>query len=313
MVKNFRSKEKADHWLDHSKEKFGETLVSDVKSTLKVLIIFIPLPIFFTLYDQQGSGWTFQANRMDGRLGSLTILPDQMQVVNPFLILIFIPLFTYIIYPFLAKFNLLKTPLQRMACGGFLTALAFVVTAGVSFALEATYPNLPDDGQCQLRVYNPFNDCDAILKIPDYNISTTLTPMSYQYININNVQKENNVTFTIEKCINDSGIIPINEKTGIVYWVTENGFLGQEDNIDKPENGFPVVRTLVANPTIAVSNLTYYDGKDKALSVNSTDTTLNSIDPGTFKLGNTEVKFELGAVYTVLVKLYNDTTIEVKF
>lgn len=310
MAQNIKSKDKVDHWLDHSKEKFGDTLVSDVKSTLKVLIMFIPLPLFFTLYDQQGSMWTFQANRMDGRLGSVTILPDQMQVINPFLILIFIPLFTYIVYPFFAKFNIFKTSLQRMACGGFLTAVAFFITAGISFALESTYPNLPDNGQCQLRVYNPSNDCTATLLIPDYYISATLKPMTNQYININNVNGENNATYEIQNCFDDSGKLPVNEKTGIVYWITQNGFKGREDNIDKPDDGFPMVRTLVYNPTVSGPNLTYYDGKDEALSVNSTDSSLISIDPGTYKLGNTEMKFELGAKYTVLVSL-NKNVIEV--
>lgn len=66
--------------------------------TLHVLVLYIPLPIFWALYDQQGSGWTFQAVRMDGDIGFFTILPDQMQVVNPLLILAFIPLFTYGMY-----------------------------------------------------------------------------------------------------------------------------------------------------------------------------------------------------------------------
>ena len=42
-----------------------------------------------TLYDQQGSAWTLQADELD--LGFLT--PEQMGVVNPILILIFVPLF----------------------------------------------------------------------------------------------------------------------------------------------------------------------------------------------------------------------------
>ena len=36
--------------------------------------------------------------------GLFTILPDQMQVANPVLILLFIPLFDYVIYPMLSKF-----------------------------------------------------------------------------------------------------------------------------------------------------------------------------------------------------------------
>lgn len=41
----------------------------------------------------QGSRWTFQADRMEQDIGSWTLKADQMQVLNPLLILIFIPLF----------------------------------------------------------------------------------------------------------------------------------------------------------------------------------------------------------------------------
>lgn len=69
-----------DHWLDRAEPEYGAKLVSDVKAVLKVLVIYIPLPIFWALYDQQGSGWTFQAVRMNGNIGFYTILPDQVQV-----------------------------------------------------------------------------------------------------------------------------------------------------------------------------------------------------------------------------------------
>ncbi len=43
--------------------------------------------------------WTFQATRMDGQLGGIYILPDQMQVINAALILIYIPIFDKGVYP----------------------------------------------------------------------------------------------------------------------------------------------------------------------------------------------------------------------
>ena len=56
----------------------------------------------------QGSRWTLQALRMNGQLGELQIQPDQMQALNPILILVFIPIFELIIYPIFAKCHLLK-------------------------------------------------------------------------------------------------------------------------------------------------------------------------------------------------------------
>ena len=42
-----------------------------------------------------------QAMRMNGFTFGWQILPDQMQVANPILILALIPLFDYVVYPFL--------------------------------------------------------------------------------------------------------------------------------------------------------------------------------------------------------------------
>ena len=80
MGKSLTGKGKGDHWMDVSKEEYGEELVEDVKSLLRVLLLYIPVPIWWALFDQTGSRWTFQATRMDGTIGATTIKPDQMQV-----------------------------------------------------------------------------------------------------------------------------------------------------------------------------------------------------------------------------------------
>ena len=45
---------------------------------------------------------------MNGRLGKFVLQPDQMQALNPILILVFIPIFETIVYPIFGKCNLLK-------------------------------------------------------------------------------------------------------------------------------------------------------------------------------------------------------------
>ena len=42
--------------------------IEDVRVVLKVLTLFLPLPVFWALFDQQGSRWTLQAILMDGQL-----------------------------------------------------------------------------------------------------------------------------------------------------------------------------------------------------------------------------------------------------
>ena len=62
-----------------------------------------------------------------------------LQVANPLLIMLFIPLFQHVVYPGLTKCGLLKKPLQRMKLGAFLAALSFAVAGVVELRLEVIF------------------------------------------------------------------------------------------------------------------------------------------------------------------------------
>ncbi|KAM5276388.1 solute carrier family 15 member 2 isoform 3-T3 [Hipposideros larvatus] len=70
---------KREHWLDWAAEKYPKQLIMDVKALTRVLFLYIPLPMFWALLDQQGSRWTLQATRMNGNLGFIVLQPEQMQ------------------------------------------------------------------------------------------------------------------------------------------------------------------------------------------------------------------------------------------
>ena len=46
-------KVKYDHWLDYAGKKYSKKMISDVKIFCKVIFVFLPLPLFWTLFDQQ--------------------------------------------------------------------------------------------------------------------------------------------------------------------------------------------------------------------------------------------------------------------
>jgi len=158
--------EHAEHWMDLARDKYDGQLVEDVKALLRVLVIFIPLPVFWALFDQTGSRWTFQATRMNGSLGTGTIKPDQMQVVNPILVLIMLPLFDRVIYPVFNKFGLLKKPLQRMCAGGFLTATSFFISGFLELKMQSTYAKIPALGESHLHLMNNL-PCHVAIRITD--------------------------------------------------------------------------------------------------------------------------------------------------
>ncbi|XP_074032363.1 peptide transporter family 1 isoform X2 [Leptinotarsa decemlineata] len=307
--KKIKSKEKKEHWLDFAEDKYGVQLVTDIKSTLNVLVLYIPLPIFWALYDQQGSGWTFQAVRMDGDIGFYTILPDQFQVVNPLLILAFIPIFSYWVYPLLSKCNLLKTPLQRMAAGGLLAAVAFAVSALVSIALENTDPVLPSAGNIQLRIYNP-SPCSASFYVKELNLESP--PMeSMDYYEKKDIDLMGNTSLTFQltlNCLNGETIhkeSKENVEGGNSYGI----YFGKDaihcylDEIAKSEDGFPRVRTLDYS---ADENITYIMDSYSYTAAAGNNELLTIDEPGDYKYGRQNgsrfsSKFLLGGIYTVML------------
>ncbi|NXB62992.1 S15A1 protein, partial [Struthidea cinerea] len=150
-----RSKEfpKREHWLDWANEKYDKQLIAQTKMVLKVLFLYIPLPMFWALFDQQGSRWTLQATTMNGDFGIL-VQPDQMQIVNPILIVVMVPVVDYLVYPLIKKCKINFTPLKKMTVGMFLASMAFVAAALVQVQIDKTYPVFPAAGQSQIRLIN---------------------------------------------------------------------------------------------------------------------------------------------------------------
>lgn len=121
-------------------DKYGEELVGDIRTLLRLFILYLPIPIFWTLQSQSGSRWTFQARQMNGDIGFYHLKPDQMQMLNSILLLVMLPLFEAVVYPFLRRFGL-RWPLQKMVVGGFLAAISFVLAGILQFQIEATPKN----------------------------------------------------------------------------------------------------------------------------------------------------------------------------
>ena len=115
---------------------FTETISHEgIRAIVNLLPLYVFIFPFFMLFDQTHSAWIEQAKSMNGDFGLFTALPSQMQAVNPALILIFIPLFSYVIYPVIDRFFAL-TPLRKIGIGLFLTAGSFVVISLVQQRID---------------------------------------------------------------------------------------------------------------------------------------------------------------------------------
>ena len=116
---------------------FKEILSRDGLIALAKLIpLFAFIAVFWSLYDQTGSSWVLQAEQMDLKFLGITWLESQVQAVNPILILVFIPLFTFLIYPWLQRVFPL-TPLRKIGLGMVLMTASFGLTTLIQTWIDA--------------------------------------------------------------------------------------------------------------------------------------------------------------------------------
>lgn len=102
----------------------------------KLVPLFTFVAVFWALYDQTGSSWVLQAQQMDLNFLGITWLESQIQAINPILILLYIPLFTYVLYPLIDRVFPL-TPLRKMGLGLILMALSFGLTTLIQTWIDA--------------------------------------------------------------------------------------------------------------------------------------------------------------------------------
>ncbi|XP_075896353.1 solute carrier family 15 member 1 [Nelusetta ayraudi] len=168
---------KREHWMDWADEKYDKLLIAQIKMVLKVLFLYMPLPMFWTLFDQKGSRWTLQATTMNADFGAFIIQPDQMQTFNPILILTLVPIMDSVIYPLIKKCGFNFTPLKRMTVGMVLAAIAFVCAALIQLQIDKTLPDFPSSSQAQLKLLNMGSNPVALsvegkdVQLPAYQFS----------------------------------------------------------------------------------------------------------------------------------------------
>lgn len=118
-------------------KEYGDEAVEGIKSVWRVLSVFAFIPVFWALWDQSQSEWVVQATKMDLNWLGITWQAEQISFVNAAFILIFIPLFSFGLYPMVEKMGIKITPMRKIGTGLVLTALSFVIVAIVQGWIDA--------------------------------------------------------------------------------------------------------------------------------------------------------------------------------
>jgi len=154
------------HFIKEILSPFG------LKTVLKLGSIYIFIAVFWALFEQTGSSWVIQAQKMDRMIWGIEVLPSQIQAANPLLIMLLIPLFTYQIYPILNRLIEL-TALKKISLGLLLTTLAFIIPSLIQMQIDNGYtPHII----WQLLAYILLTAAEVMVSITCLEFSYTQAP-----------------------------------------------------------------------------------------------------------------------------------------
>jgi POT family proton-dependent oligopeptide transporter len=124
-------------WREYTRE-----LVEPSKQAAlgQLALLFGAVAAFWALFDQMGSSWVLQAERMDrvisvASIGSVSLLSSQVQAINPLLILLLTPAFAMWVYPWCERRGIV-TLRGRVVTGMILAGVAFGVVALAQYWLN---------------------------------------------------------------------------------------------------------------------------------------------------------------------------------
>lgn len=127
---------KSYHLVPPSREQPARSpaeVVEDRRTIRRILTIFAPIMVFWSLYDQTGSTWVQQGAKMTnytlGWLWNYEFNAESIQSMNALMVMVLIPICNRGLYPLLRVCGLEPTPLRRMGGGMILAALSFVCAA----------------------------------------------------------------------------------------------------------------------------------------------------------------------------------------
>jgi proton-dependent oligopeptide transporter, POT family len=176
--------------LGYLKETFSK---EGLRTIGRIAMVFFFILFFWGLWGMSnGAEWTLQAEKMNLHVSwlpwisigfspfhisagwGLNLIAAQAQTANPILILIFIPIVNYVIYPLINKVFPL-TPLRKIGIGLFITALSFVMILVIQEWIDAgSKPSI----NWQFVAYMILTLGEAMVSITGLEFSYTQAPNS---------------------------------------------------------------------------------------------------------------------------------------
>lgn len=143
-----------------------------LRALARLCLLYVFVAPFWALFDQTGSSWVFQAQKMDRLLFGIEWLPSQFQALNPLLVMLLIPFFSFVVFPFVERFTRV-TPMRKIGTGLFITAFAFLISVQIEVWIDAgRTPSIA----WQMLAYVILTSAEVLVSITGLEYSYTQAP-----------------------------------------------------------------------------------------------------------------------------------------
>jgi POT family proton-dependent oligopeptide transporter len=103
----------------------------------RIFLVFLTVPVFFALYNQVNTTWVLQGEKMTPfHVGGFKVDGERMQAVGSILVMIWVPILTYLIYPLCEKLGLRPTALRRMGFGMVLGGITYIISGWMQARID---------------------------------------------------------------------------------------------------------------------------------------------------------------------------------
>ncbi|KAJ5995883.1 hypothetical protein N7481_002860 [Penicillium waksmanii] len=161
---------------------FDDAWVDEVRRGLKACQVFLWYPLYWLAYNQMLNNLTSQAATM--RLGGVP--NDVVNNLNPFALIIFIPIMDRFVYPGLRRMGFNFTPLKRITAGFFAAGLGMIVATVTQYYIYKVGPCGKEANYC-LEVEGKYSDISVWVQALTYilgglsEIFASVTSLEYAF------------------------------------------------------------------------------------------------------------------------------------
>jgi POT family proton-dependent oligopeptide transporter len=136
-LQNRKQKKPGQKFLDAALAKFSVEEIIAVRTFGRILLVFLLVPVFFALYNQVNSTWVLQGEKMTPfNVLGFKMDGERMQAVGSILVMIWVPILTYLIYPLCEKLGWRPTTLRRMSVGMVLAGVTYIISGWIQGRID---------------------------------------------------------------------------------------------------------------------------------------------------------------------------------